>query len=188
MEIGKQKQPDGCFCGNTLCFQPQIGLFPGHHAGVAAEMPVAGHLGKAGRGQVKAADDGGGTAICLVHDGLINPMFRDRGGAKGVNADGHKAGYYDTNYKTKTATLVKTKKSVKTKTINTITVKGKKYKVTKVKAKAFAKAKKLKKIKPFPGIFYMIMYFSIFLFLLALGNINHINPQLHQNLKLFQHL
>ena len=27
---------------------------------------------------MKAADDGGGTAICLVHDGLINPMFRDR--------------------------------------------------------------------------------------------------------------
>lgn len=89
MEIGKQKQPGGCFCRTTLCFQPQIGLFPGHHAGVAAEMPVAGHLGKAGRGQVKAADDGGGTAICLVHDGLINPMFRDRSGAKGVDADGH---------------------------------------------------------------------------------------------------
>ena len=69
MEIGKQKQPGGCFCRTTLCFQPQIGLFPGHHAGVAAEMPVAGHLGKAGRGKVKAADDGGGTAICLVHDG-----------------------------------------------------------------------------------------------------------------------
>ena len=38
---------------------------------------------------MKAADDGGGTAICLVHDGLINPMFRDRSGAKGVDADGH---------------------------------------------------------------------------------------------------
>ena len=53
------------------------------------DRPVAGHLGKAGRGKVKAADDGGGTAICLVHDGLINPMFRDRSGAKGVDADGH---------------------------------------------------------------------------------------------------
>ena len=65
-----------------------VGLLPGQIQVVPAEVAVGGYLAVDGTAQVQIPDDGGGTQVKDLADGLGQLLIGDLAGAEGVHTHG----------------------------------------------------------------------------------------------------